>query len=220
MSSAMRVLAVELQAVGRTDANIADTEGGVRDMSYIASDIGTIPAYGFAWYVLYLEDVFDDPLKDELSRNFLALGSEVGRDVLVVRGFDPQTFYSSAYETLTLYDEEWAAKIQRPALLLSDTPPRLLLSEKAKLNAAKLILFPLAPFRRRPAGTLVDLLRQLVAALKDNDAMSALQQLEPKALRSKWGWLSKYVDMKPNFMGFGVNLNAAIDDVVLRPQDG
>src|SRR5262245_25765253 len=112
-------------------------------MAYVASDIAAIPARGFDWYVLYLEDVFDDPVKDELSRNFLALAKEVGRGVLVVRGFDPDTFYSSAYETLTLYDESWASRIQRPALLVSDTPPALLLTEEAKLNAAKLILFPL-----------------------------------------------------------------------------
>jgi len=81
-------------------------------MSMIASDIATIPASGFEWYALFLEDAFDDPVKTELSNNFLALGREVGRNVLVIRGFDPKEFYNSAYETLTLYDEQWQKRMQ------------------------------------------------------------------------------------------------------------
>lgn len=69
-------------------------------MSMTASDIGTIPVSGFNWYVLYLEDAFSDPISEELSSNFITLGREVGRDILVVRGFDPNSFYASAYETL------------------------------------------------------------------------------------------------------------------------
>jgi len=183
-------------------------------MSMVASDIGTIPASGFNWYVLFLQDDYDDPINYELSSNFLVLGREVGRDVLVVRGYDSNEFYTSTYEAITLYDVEWQDKMARPALLISDTAPRLLLQERAKLHAAKLILIPLAPFRTKPQGSVIDLLRRLVTALKDEDAVNALTALEPNAFKRGWGWLSRYAELKPNFMGFGVNLKPMIDDIL------
>jgi len=124
-------------------------------MSMIASDVATIPCEGFSWYVLFLEDAFDDPLKTQLAANFLTLGREVGRDVLVVRGFDPSEFFQSAYETITLYDPEWTKRLKRPGILVSDTAPRLLLSEPAKLRAAQLIYLPLASFREKPALSII-----------------------------------------------------------------
>jgi hypothetical protein len=178
-------------------------------MSMIASDIATIPASGFSWYVLFLEDPFNDPIKNELSNNFIELGKEVGRDVLVIRGFDANEFYQSAYETFGEVNN-----MTRPALLISDTAPVFLLEEDAKLRAAKLILIPLASFRNRPPGSIAELLRHLVIALKDDDAVRALKRLEPGAIKRGWGWLSKYADLKPNFIGFGVNLNAMFDDML------
>lgn len=184
-------------------------------MTMVASDIATIPTSGFSWYVLFLEDTFNDPIKSELSSNFLELGREVGEEVLVIRGFDPNKFYDSAYETVTLYDDEWRRRMTRPALLISDTAPKLLLEESAKLRAAKLILIPLAPFRSKPPGSITEMLRDLVSALRDEDALRALEQLEPGTLQKGWGWFSEYSDLKPNFMGFGVNVNAVLDDLLL-----
>jgi hypothetical protein len=183
-------------------------------MAMIASDIATIPTTGFNWYVLFLEDRYDDPIKIELSSNFLALGQEVGRNALVVRGFDEDTFYSSVYEAVTLYDDEWHQKMTRPALLISDTAPRLLLEEPNKLKAAKLILIPLSQLRSKGPGAIVDLLRNLVLALRDEDAVRLLVQLDSDGIKRKWGWLTKYLDLKPSFMGFGINLNAVLEDLL------
>jgi hypothetical protein len=185
----------------------------------IASDIGTIPVSGFNWYVLFLEEAWDDPIKVELQNNFLQLGKQVGPAVLVIRGFDPDEFYASAYETATLYGDEWRNRLTRPALLISDTAPRLLLSEPAKLSVAKLICIPLAPFRHQPPGSVVELLRHLIAALRDEEALSALQRLEPGPLQKSWGWLRKYASLKPSFLGFGVNLNAVFDELVALPSN-
>jgi hypothetical protein len=102
----------------------------------------------------------------------------------------------------------------RPALLISDTAPRLLLEEAAKLSAAKLILIPLTSFRGKPAGTIVELLRHLVTALRDDNALGALQRLEPGAVQKGWGWLRGYAELKPSFLGFGVNINAALDKII------
>jgi hypothetical protein len=182
-------------------------------MSMIARDIATIPSQNFSWYVLFLEDAFDDPIKSELSSNVIALGHEIGPHALAVRGYEPDKFFESAHETLTLYQPEWAKKIVRPALLVSDTPPAQLLSDSAKLGSARLILVPLANFRGQPPGALTDFLRQLSATLRDPDAIRALSQLEPSAVAKHWRWLSKYVVLKPSFMGFGADLNKMLTDL-------
>jgi hypothetical protein len=98
-------------------------------MSMVAHDIGTIPVTGFAWYVLFLEEAWDEPIHAELRNNFIQLGNQVGPNALVIRGYDPDTFFDSAFEINTLYGSELNARITRPALLISDTAPGLLLEE-------------------------------------------------------------------------------------------
>lgn len=183
-------------------------------MSMIATDVATIPAAGFSWYILFLEQIFHDDLSKQLSENFITLGKEVGRDVLVIRGYDPNTFFDSAYETFTLYDDEWNDRLQRPGILVSDTAPALLLSEEAKLKSAKLIYLPLSSFQKTPTNSLASLLRQLVKSLNSPDAYQALRRQEPRKLSTAWGWLRNFVDLKPNFFGFGVDINAMIDQGV------
>lgn len=183
-------------------------------MSMIARDIATIPSQNFSWYVLFLEDAFDDPIKSELSSNFIALGHESGPHALVVRGYNPDAFFESAYETLTLYQPEWAKKVVRPALLISDTPPAHLLNDSSKLGSAKLILVPLANFRGQPPGAMTDFLRQLAATLRDPDAIRVLSQFEPSAFAKHWRWLGKYVTVKPSFMGFAVDVNKLLTDLI------
>jgi hypothetical protein len=183
-------------------------------MTMIASDIATIPATGFDWYILFLEDTYDDQLRRELRDNFVVLGQKVGRDALVVRGFDPDKFYASAQEAITLYDEEWKSMLATPALLVSDTSPRLLMEESTKLAAAKLFLVPLSTLRNKGAGAIVDLMQYLVAALRDEDAIRVLKQLDRDGIKQRWGWLTRYLDLKPSFFGFGVNLNAVLEDVL------
>ena len=68
--------------------------------------------------MLFLEDSWNDPIKAELQGDFLELGRQVGRDALMIRGFDPDEFYASAYETLTLYDKEWRDRIMRRTIMV------------------------------------------------------------------------------------------------------
>jgi hypothetical protein len=166
-----------------------------------ASDLAKIPTSDFDWYVIFFEE--QDPKKNSalkalLRDNFLSLGKEVGRDVLVVRGHDPAEFYRSAFrETKTLYDAEWNSRITSPALLITDTAPKLLWDEPAKLRAAKIISIPLAPFQQ-DTKVIAELLQRLLAALRDENAVSALRDLaafvpsKRDEIENKWGWLRVY----------------------------
>lgn len=61
-------------------------------MGYIASHVATVPSTGFKWYLIFLEGPFADEIKKEIDAHFLTLAREVGRDVLVVRGFNSDGF--------------------------------------------------------------------------------------------------------------------------------
>jgi hypothetical protein len=190
-------------------------------MALTTSGIETIPTHGFSWYVLILEDRWDDPIKEELGSNFHTLGQAIGAYAIAVRGFDSELFFQSVYETLTSYQPEWKDKLVRPSLLVCDTSPRLLLTHKKKLQkqrlvAANVILIPLAAFRGKPRGALSDFLRDLAAALQSPDAIAALSRLEPAVLSRYWGWLRKYVEVKPSFLGFGLDVGKMLDQVLQR----
>ena len=61
-------------------------------MGFIASELGTIPTTGFDWYVLFLEDGYDDAFRRELTDNFANFAGDVGKRVLAVRGLNPDAF--------------------------------------------------------------------------------------------------------------------------------
>jgi hypothetical protein len=76
-------------------------------MSYIASHVATIPTRGFEWYLIFLEGPFTDEIKKEIDAHFVTLGREIGKDALVVRGFDPTAFRESVFEAPAFYDVKW-----------------------------------------------------------------------------------------------------------------
>ena len=49
-------------------------------------------------YLIFLEGSFTDEIKKEIDTHFLTRGREVGKDVMVVRGFDPAAFRESVFE--------------------------------------------------------------------------------------------------------------------------
>ena len=184
-------------------------------MSYVASHIATVPSTGFRWYLIFLEGPFADEIRKEIDAHFLALGREVGKDVLVVRGFDPTTFRESIYEAPAFFDNKWRERAKFPALLVINCPPSEALAKAENLEKAKVMIFPLAEIyqeHKSISGFLADLLE----ALKRNDALAALEGLDGTKLQKGWGWLSKYFKMEPGFFGFSLNLNQAMRDLLAR----
>lgn len=181
-------------------------------MSMSVTSMAKIPSQGFDWYVLFLEDRWDDQLRQELVNNFVILGQEVGPDVLVVRGHDVSDFFNQAFEIFALYDKKWKDQIDPPALLVTNIPPAEIEDDRQKLEKAKVILLPLGPRYMRP-GSITNVLRELASSLHSTDAMNALQTLDRPEIENRWGWITRYFDLRPNFMGFGVNINQVIDDM-------
>ena len=68
-------------------------------MGFIATSLAKIPAKGFDWYLFVLTDSWEDPIQNELLKNFDKLSTAVGEGCLVVRGANPDSFYNSLLAT-------------------------------------------------------------------------------------------------------------------------
>src|SRR5271169_3607550 len=113
-------------------------------MSYIASHIATVPTRGFQWYLIFLEGPFADDIKKEIDAHFVTLGREVGKDALVVRGFDPATFRESVFEAPAFYDVKWNERAKFPSLIVTNRAPGEALSDANVLEKGRVMIFPLA----------------------------------------------------------------------------
>jgi hypothetical protein len=182
-------------------------------MTYVASHVGTVPARGFEWYLIFLEGSFADEIKKEIDAHFVTLGREIGENNLAVRGFDPATFRESVFEADAFNNVKWNERVKFPSLIVTNRAPSDALSDANILESGKVMVFPLAELYREQKS-LAGFLSELVEALKKEDAMAALESVDGKKLEKGWGWLSKYFKMEPGFFGFSLKLNDAIRDLL------
>jgi hypothetical protein len=178
-------------------------------MGFMARSVARIPATGYEWYVTVLEDAWRDSISEELRTNFEPFVAKTGPSVLVVRGLNPEPF---SYEVLRAYG--LAAEPTMPALLISDASPSEVEKRRVQGANVKTIVIPLRT-RKSAGGTVQSVLAEVVKALQDKEALDALQGLDRSQVEKKWGWL-RMLELKPNFMGLGLNVNQALEDFVFR----
>lgn len=178
-------------------------------MGFLASSVGRIPATGYEWYVTLLEDGWRDSISEELRENFDVLAAKTGPSVLVVRGLAPEPY---SYQVLQAYGLEGEPPM--PALLLSDTSPSNVEERRANGGSVKTIVLTL---RTRKGGrdAVHEVLTEIVNALRDERALEVLQDSNRSQVVKRWGWL-RMLELKPNFMGLGVNVNQLLDETVFR----
>jgi hypothetical protein len=182
-------------------------------MSYIASNIKTVPGSGFKWYLIFLESPFADEISKQIDQHFAVLGREVGADALAVRGYDASEFRGSVFEATCFYSEKWSKWAVAPALIVTDIPPIEALADSRNLEQRKVLIFPLAePYAEDKS--LVPFFTKLLSALRDPNALTALQNLQPTKLETAWGWLRKYSKMEPGFFGFHLKADKAVADLL------
>ena len=182
-------------------------------MSFVASTVATVPVSGFDWYVVFLEGPFADEMRKEIDAHFNTFGREAGANVLAVRGYEPTAFRESVYEAAAFYDPDWKERADFPALLVTNVSPSLALSDAEKLKEAKVMLFPLGGIYQE-RRTITEFLTDLLKALRSEDTLKSLEKLDKSSLKKGWGWLRRYVEMKPGFFGFNVNLNEVLNDAI------
>ncbi len=188
-------------------------------MSFIATHLSTIPGSGFKWYLIFLEGPFKDEIQKEIGAYFFDLGRETGKDALVIRGFDPTHFRESVFEAPAFFDDKWHQRAKFPALIVTNCSPSDALAKPENLDNGKVMIFPLGELYQEHKS-ISGFLGQLVEALKQEDALKALETLDGSKLKKGWGWLSEYFKMEPGFFGFNVKLDKVIKDLIAKHSNG
>ena len=182
-------------------------------MGYIATDLARVPKGDYDWYIFLLEDGWNDDLRSELSDNFRTLARQVGPSALVVQGADPLPFYDQVFYEYALQELQTETDYHAlPALLITDTPPSEIREDRTRVESAKMLLMPLSK-RYVRAGSITDILKELVSAIKKPEAFEALQTLDEQGMKTHWCRLLSYFELKPSFFGFGLNVNKIIEEI-------
>ena len=131
----------------------------------------------------------------------------------MIRGFDPTVFRDSVFEAPAFHDQKWHELAKFPSLLVTNRAPSAAVRDANILDKGKVMIFPLREIydeHKSLAGFLSD----LVAALRNEDAIASLDSLDRTKLQRSWGSLGKYFKAEPEFLGFGVDLKLAIGDLL------
>ena len=118
-------------------------------------------------------------------------------------------------EAPAFFDEKWNKRAAFPSLIVTNRVPSNAVSDANVLEKGKVMIFPLADVYREHksiAGFLTDLLN----ALKQDDTIEALDNLDGNNLQKGWSWLSRYFKMEPGFFVFNLKLNSAIKDLLAK----
>lgn len=180
-------------------------------MGYFATKLSTIPSKGFSWYVFFLLDKWNDPLRDEVERNFLRFAEEVGSDCLAVQGTDRVGFYNSVLSSELMKLAPAREHPPLPALIVSNYSPNDMddSSGTKDMSDAQLIIFLLTTRYIKP-GSITEFLKDLASTLKD-DSLEKFNSEEE--IRRRWSWVNKYFEVKPSFCGFEVKVNQVLEDL-------
>lgn len=178
-------------------------------MAYSCSTLGSVKRIGaFEWYIFLLTDGLSDALRSDIEQNFDRLGAIVGENAVVIRGYDPQRFrrevreaYSGIYPRL--------GSIRPPALFVTDVSPKTLEGQNAQGRA---IVFPLKNMRSEH-GSVADFLSALADSLLDPQALSALDKNDTGFFGKKWLWVSRYLSIQPDFLGFKADVGKMLEDL-------
>src|SRR5262249_39672585 len=110
---------------------------------------------------------------------------------------------------------KWRARARFPALIVTNCHPSDALATAENLENGKVMIFPLGELYEEHKS-IAGFLAKLVDALKQEDAVKALETVDGSKLEKGWGWLSRYLKMEPGFFGFHVKLDKAMKDVIAK----
>ncbi len=181
-------------------------------MGYLATNLRTIPSKGFNWYIFFLLDKWNDPLRDEVERNFLHFAEEVGSGCLAVQGTDRVRFYNEVLSSELMKFSPSRKDLPLPALVVSNHSPEDMDDSTGikDMSNAQLMIFPLTAKYIKP-GSITEFLKDLASTLKKDDSIEKLGNKEE--INRKWSWLTRYFEVKPSFFGIEVKVNQVIEDL-------
>lgn len=185
-------------------------------MGYLASDVASVEGKErrFDRYVFLLDPGWPDDRRREILENFDNFSAAIGKRALAVRGLYPEHFSAEVLETYGLMGEVREGVLSL-ALLISDVAPSEAIAKRNSQIKPRSVVLHLAELYKGP-GSIADLLREVARVVKETDALTVLDSMDRSHIENRWGWVTRYVELKPSFFGFGVNVNNVIDDVLLQ----
>jgi hypothetical protein len=165
------------------------------------------------WYLILLEDYWNDPFRDELNQNIGHFAETVCPKNWVIRGhlLQRDEFFSAIYHRYRLYLGEYTfTKFPRPAILVTNAAPPAENIPNEEADKIIRIVFPLAEHYVK-AGSISDFLRNISDTLQREDALETLKSYNKKKFIDTWGWVFDFFEIKPTFLGIvSIDIKALI----------
>lgn len=191
-------------------------------MGYIITELSEIPnERGIHHYIYLLETNWETTISQFLRQNLFQLMDEVGKSNIIVKGLRPKSFYNSVIDTY-ISDSRQADSLRDhtekfPVLLITDQHPGRNNQNSEESPDLKVIIIPLGTL---PEQRIISVFNEIVQLITSNaDLFDKLSNVTPSNLDRIFRKLFRILDLRPNFFGFGLNLNEVIEDIWFRRND-
>jgi hypothetical protein len=165
------------------------------------SSLGSLPIEpGIDFYVFVVDGHWKGGLIQVVNDNFERIAREIGPKAIIAKGFEESLFSDEVCEKY-LGKGYQTILHKTPALLITDSHPSKLTSDSTRL------FVPLEEVKER-FGTFDKFFNLLVQFVRNRNE-EFLNQFKKRETLVGFD----IVELKPNFMGVGLNLNALIDRV-------
>lgn len=172
-------------------------------MGYMLSSLAHLPIDdAIDLYIFVINGGWQGGNHDIIERNFSRIAKEIGSKAVIAKGFDDQQWSG---KICTKYLGKNYEDIFRllPALLITDSHPEKLTEDSTRL------LIPLDNINEK-FGNSDRFFSALTKFARDkNPAFLELFERKESLVKTTTGML----ELKPNFCGVGINLNAVIDRI-------
>lgn len=169
-------------------------------MGYSLTSLGNLPTQNnISLYVFIIDNGWHNDLTESLKNNFDKLAERIGPNAVLAKGHHPEDWSSQVYKKYMGEFKKLDPK-NLPALLITDTHPDL-------QNANSLRLFvPILDAKKRFGG--IEVFFQELSEFSRNRKSDFLERFEDKTTTIDSAL--SMLELKPNFFGFGVNINELI----------
>ncbi|MBB4255453.1 hypothetical protein [Rhizobium sp. BK008] len=175
-------------------------------MGYYLSSLAELPRDDdVKIYIFVLTDGVRSDLHDALQRNFLAIAKGIGTEAVIATGFDEHLWTEDLMKRYL--GDASIAQFYRylPGVLITDSHPDEITEQSLK------IVVPLEVAQKK-FGSVDAFFSALIAFAKGrNQEFLGTITSDQSAMLNIIAHLNDIVDLKPNFAGLGINLNAAVN---------
>ena len=174
-------------------------------MGLMIHSLGELPLEAQRGYYIYLLDYgWEEPLRDEINRNFIRMAGLASRNnAIVMRGTVGDHFSDEVLSWHQVNGQPGDGLL--PAIMITTCHP----TNFREGNQDRLLLIPLRKICKS-SEDLVNLIEKIFKDIEDKKALSDFE-VASEMKKGKAGAVVDALILEPNFAGIGINLNYIID---------